>query len=267
MIPYPNIDPVFFKIGPLALRWYGLAYAASFVLGIFVTRRMALRKKVALNSEQISDLVFYVAIGVILGGRFGYILFYNLPFYLQHPFRIIAVWEGGMAFHGGLMGALVAGFLFCKRRGLDFYAVADIAMVSVPIGLGLGRMANFINGELPGRPTDVPWCMVFPGAGVACRHPSQLYQAALEGLLLFGILFLLSQKRVPRGVVFWAFFLFYGLFRLIVEFFRQPDVQIGFILGFFSMGQLLSLPMLIVGAIMIWRQNRMAPNGTSKRLA
>jgi len=259
MIPYPNIDPVFLKIGPLALRWYGLAYAVSFVLGLFITRGMALRKKIALSQEQVSDLVFHIAMGVVLGGRFGYILFYNLPFYLQNPLKILAVWEGGMAFHGGLIGALAAGFLFCKRNGLIFYQVADVAIVSVPIGLGLGRIANFINGELPGRPTTVPWCMVFPDAGAVCRHPSQLYQAALEGPLLFGILFFLSRRNAPRGVVFWAFFLFYGLFRLIVEFFRQPDAHIGFVIAYFSMGQLLSLPMLIVGAAMIWRQTRTVP--------
>jgi phosphatidylglycerol:prolipoprotein diacylglycerol transferase len=254
MIPYPNIDPVFFRIGPLALRWYGLAYATSFLLGLFITRRMALWKKVILTQEQISDLVFHVALGVVLGGRLGYVLFYNLPFYLQHPLQVLAVWEGGMAFHGGLIGVLVAGFLFCKRQGLRFYEIADIAMVSAPVGLGLGRLANFINAELPGRPTDVSWCMVFPGAGAACRHPSQLYQAALEGPLLFGILLILSQKRLPPGVVFWAFFLFYGLFRLMVEFFRQPDEHIGLILGPLSMGQLLSLPMLIVGAVMVWKR-------------
>jgi len=259
MIPYPNIDPVFLKIGPLALRWYGLAYAVSFVLGLFMTRGMALRKKIALSPEQVSDLVFHIAMGVVLGGRFGYILFYNLPFYLQNPLKILAVWEGGMAFHGGFIGALAAGFLFCKRNGLIFYQVADVAIVSVPIGLGLGRIANFINGELPGRPTTVSWCMVFPDAGAVCRHPSQLYQAALEGPLLFGILFLLSRRNAPRGVVFWAFFLFYGLFRFIVEFFRQPDAHIGFVIAYFSMGQLLSLPMLIVGATMIWRQTQTVP--------
>ncbi|MBI3805022.1 MAG: prolipoprotein diacylglyceryl transferase [Nitrospirae bacterium] len=251
---YPNLDPVFIRIGPLAFRWYGLMYAISFIAAIFVIRVTAIRKGLKITKEEISDLMLYAAIGVILGGRLGYVLFYNLPFYLENPSKIIAVWEGGMSFHGGLIGVLVAGALFCKRYGYSFYEVADVAILAVPIGLGLGRIGNFINGELYGRPTDVPWCMIFPQGGEVCRHPSQLYQAGLEGIALFAILWLLSYRNLPRGVLFWAFFLFYGLFRFIAEFFRQPDPQLGLILGPFSMGQLLSLPMFLIGAIMAWLQ-------------
>ncbi len=256
MIRYPNIDPVFIRIGPLAFRWYGLMYALSFLSAIFIIRTAAIRKKVKISQEEISDLILYVAIGVILGGRFGYILFYNPGFYLENPSKMIAVWEGGMSFHGGLIGVLIAGIFFCRRYRLSFYEVADIAMLSGPIGLGLGRIGNFINGELFGRETDVPWCMVFPQGGDLCRHPSQLYQAGLEGVALFLILWTLSYRDLPRGMIFWTFFLFYGIFRFVVEFFRQPDPQLGLILGPFSMGQFLSLPMFLIGAFMVWRLKR-----------
>lgn len=251
MIKYPDIDPVFIRIGPLAFRWYGLMYALSFIAAIFIIRATAVRRGLRITKEEISDMMLYVAIGVILGGRFGYVLFYNPGFYFENPSKIFAVWEGGMSFHGGLIGVLVAGTLFCKRYQYSFYDLADVSAPAVPVGLGLGRIGNFINGELWGRPTDVPWCMVFPQADEVCRHPSQLYQAALEGPLLFLILWVLSGRKVPRGVVFWSFFLFYGLFRFITEFFRQPDPQLGFILGPLSMGQLLSLPMFLLGAVMV----------------
>jgi phosphatidylglycerol:prolipoprotein diacylglycerol transferase len=254
MIRYPEIDPVFLRIGPLAFRWYGLMYAVSFVAGIFLIRYMAVKKKLGLTKEQASDLILYAALGVILGGRLGYILFYNPSFYFANPVKIVAVWEGGMSFHGGLIGVLLAGYLFCRSRGLPFLAVADIAVVAAPVGLGLGRVGNFINGELFGRPTDVPWCMIFPAGGDLCRHPSQLYEAFLEGVVLFLILFFLSRSEaIPRGVPFWSLFLFYGLFRFVVEFFRQPDPQLGLILGPFSMGQALSFPMFVIGLVMVVR--------------
>ncbi len=253
MIPYPRVDPVFFSIGPLAFRWYGLMYALAFLFATAFTSRAAKRGGVRLTAEQVSDLVFHAAIGVILGGRLGYALIYNPGYYLHHPLGILAVWEGGMSFHGGCVGGLVAGWIFCRRRALAFYAVADVSMVSVPVGLGLGRLGNFINGELVGRATDVPWCMIFPDAGPECRHPSQLYQAGLEGVALFLILRYLYGKALARGVTFWAFFVFYGLFRFLVEFFRQPDAHIGFVLGPFSMGQMLSLPMCVLGLVMALR--------------
>lgn len=229
-------------------------YALSFISAIFLIRTMAIRKKLNITKDQISDLMLYAAIGVILGGRLGYVFIYNWSFYFSHPSRILAVWEGGMSFHGGLIGVIVAGALFCRRYRFSFYEVADVAVISVPVGLGLGRIGNFINGELYGRPTDVPWCMIFPDGGNVCRHPSQLYQALLEGVALFTILWILSRWDLPRGVQFWSLVLFYGLFRFIVEFFRQPDAQIGFVLGPFSMGQLLSLPMFALGCVMALRQ-------------
>ncbi len=253
MIPFPRIDPVFFRIGPLAFRWYGMMYAISFVSALFLIRRVALRKKLKITQEQISDLMLYVALGVILGGRIGYVLFYNFMFYLENPSKIIAVWEGGMSFHGGMIGAIVGGILYCKKQKLVVYEVADVAIVSVPIGLALGRIGNFINGELFGRPTDLPWCMVFPGGGETCRHPSQLYQAALEGVTLFLILWFLSKKNLARGVVFWSFIFFYGIFRFIAEFAREPDAHIGLMADVLSRGQLLSLPMVFLGLVMVWR--------------
>ncbi len=252
MIAYPNIDPVFLKIGPLAFRWYGLMYAISFILAIFLIPIMAARKKVKVTKEEISDLLFYTAIGMILGGRFGYILFYNPVYYFSNPMKLLAVWEGGMSFHGALIGVIISGYLYCRSRKFSFYALADISMISVSMGLGFGRIGNFINGELFGRATDLPWCMVFPEGGNICRHPSQLYQAALEGGAISLILWFLSKKDLPRGSLFWTFFLLYGLFRFLVEFVRQPDSHIGFLFQYFSMGQLLSLPMFVLGAVMLW---------------
>ncbi len=253
MIPYPNIDPVFLRIGPLALRWYGLMYALSFMSAFFLIKVVAARKKLAIVPDAISDFIFYVAVGTILGGRLGYVFIYDPIFYLNHPSKVLAVWEGGMSFHGGLAGVVVAGALFCKKYRFSFYEMADVVVVSVPIGLGLGRIGNFINGELFGRPTNLPWCMVFPQGGDVCRHPSQLYQAGLEGALLFVILWFLSMRDLPGGILFWCFFLFYGLFRYLGEFFRQPDPQVGLLLGALTMGQILSLPMLMAGGFMAWR--------------
>ncbi|MFQ5950428.1 MAG: prolipoprotein diacylglyceryl transferase [Nitrospiria bacterium] len=262
-MPYPNIDPVFIRIGPLAFRWYGLMYALSFIAAIFMIRYIAIKKRLKITADEISDLILWAAIGVILGGRLGYVFLYNPVFYFSNPSKILAVWEGGMSFHGGLLGVIVAGLLYCKRRRFSFYELADVSTVSVPIGLGLGRIGNFINGELFGRPTDLPWCMVFPQGGAACRHPSQLYQAGLEGIALFSILFFLSGRNVARGVLFWSLILFYGLFRFLAEFVREPDPHLGLLLGPFSMGQLLSFPMFALGLVMVWRQNAAAKTNGS----
>jgi phosphatidylglycerol---prolipoprotein diacylglyceryl transferase len=259
---YPNFDPVFLRIGPLAFRWYGLMYVLGFIAAYFVILAEAKRRKLPLNKDDVADLIFSVALGVILGGRTGYVLFYNLSEYLAHPLKIFAVWEGGMSFHGGLMGALLGGFWFTRKKKIDFFTLADIGFLAAPIGLCLGRIGNFINGELYGRVTNVPWGMVFPDprAGELPRHPSQLYEAILEGPVIFIVLWIVGRKERPKGVVFWAFIAMYGMFRFFVEFFREPDVQLGFILGGFSMGQLLSLPMALCGMFMIWRSYHLDRN-------
>ncbi|WP_224962009.1 prolipoprotein diacylglyceryl transferase [Geomonas subterranea] len=253
---FPNIDPVFLRLGPLEFRWYGLMYICGFVAAYFIILSGVKRKGIPLNRDQVADLIFTVAVGVILGGRLGYILFYNFAFYLAHPLKLFAVWEGGMSFHGGLIGALVASFYFIRKFKLSFYPLADVGFLAAPVGLGFGRIGNFINGELYGRVTDLPWGIVFPTGGPLPRHPSQLYEAFLEGPLMFLILYLVS-KKVPRdGVVVWSFIALYGLFRFLVEFVRQPDEQIGFVLGGFSMGQMLSLPMFLLGAAMVVHRYR-----------
>lgn len=255
MLHYPHINPVAFRIGPLSVRWYGVMYLLGFVAAYFVIRRLARERGLSLNAETLSDLLFYCVLGVILGGRLGYVLFYNLPFYWAHPLQIFAVWEGGMSFHGGLLGVIIASILFCHRRGLPILKTGDVLVAAAPIGLGLGRIGNFINGELWGRVTTVPWGMVFPNAGPLPRHPSQLYEAFLEGLVLFLILWFLNRHKARVGVPFFSFFLFYGLFRFTVEFFRQPDIQLGFLWGgWVTMGQILSVPMILIGvAGLIWR--------------
>lgn len=251
---FPHIDPVFLRLGPLEFRWYGLMYVIGFVSAYFVILAEIRRRKIPLTRDDIADMIFSVALGVILGGRFGYVLFYNLSEYLAHPLKVFAVWEGGMSFHGGLIGALLGGLWFVRKKKLDFLTMADIAFLTAPIGLGLGRIGNFINGELYGRITDVPWGVVFPDprAGNLPRHPSQLYEALLEGVVLFIILWALRRRKRPRGVIFWAFIALYGIFRFFVEFFREPDFQLGFIAGGVTMGQMLSFPMAVGGLFMIW---------------
>jgi phosphatidylglycerol:prolipoprotein diacylglycerol transferase len=252
-ITYPQIDPVFLRLGPLQFRWYGLMYLLGLAASYFLIRRKAAERNIPLSAEQLSDLVVYAAVGIFAGGRLGYTLFYNFPYYIQNPLKIVAVWEGGMSFHGGLLGTIVALVLYAKRRGFPIYTVADLVTPTVPIGLGLGRIGNFINAELFGRPTDVDWCMVFPGAGPECRHPSQVYEAGLEGVVLFTLLWILGRTPKPPGTIFWTFIAAYGLCRMVVEFFREADLHLGFILGPFSMGQVLSLPMVCVGAFMLAR--------------
>ncbi|MFQ5543274.1 MAG: prolipoprotein diacylglyceryl transferase [Nitrospiria bacterium] len=262
-MPYPKIDPVFIRIGPLAFRWYGLMYALSFMSAIFLIRRFSLKKGLEITQDQISDLLLYAALGVIFGGRIGYVVAYNPSYFFNNLSKIFAVWEGGMSFHGGMLGAILGGAIYCRKNRFSFYEVADVAMMSVPVGLGLGRIGNFINGELYGRETTVSWCMVFPQGGDVCRHPSQLYQAGLEGLALFLVLWLLSNRNPARGVVFWSLIACYGFFRFIVEFVREPDAHLGLIFGPLSMGQLLSFPMLLIGLMMIWYQQSIANKQTA----
>lgn len=244
---FPQIDPVIFSIGPLAVRWYGLMYLLGFVGGYFMMGHVAALRKWPLDKNRISDLLFYGVLGVVLGGRFGYTLFYNFAYYSRHPLEIFYVWEGGMSFHGGLIGVLVAIFIFSRRHHLNLLLLADLVVSAVPIGLGLGRIGNFINAELWGRTTALPWGVVFPGAGSTPRHPSQLYEAGLEGIILLIIIYILHRLGVRRGIPSFSFLLLYGVFRFLVEFVRQPDRQLGFLWGGATMGQLLSLPMVFVG--------------------
>lgn len=253
---FPNIDPVFLRIGPLQFRWYGLMYVLSFVATYFIMQAEARRKQLTLTKDDVADLLFYGAMGVVLGGRLGYILFYKPGFYLAHPLQVFAVWEGGMSFHGGFLGVILAFVLYARRKKIPFFTLIDMAALCAPVGLGLGRIGNFINGELFGRQTDVPWGIVFPGGGGVPRHPSQLYEAFLEGLLLFLIVRTASRRSSVTGVPAWTFVAGYGLFRFIVEFFRQPDEHLGFIFSIFSMGQLLSLPMFLLGSFMVFKLTR-----------
>ena len=255
-IPFPAIDPVAIQIGPLAIRWYALAYIAGLSLGWWLAQRLVRRPGWQLRPEALDDLLVWVAVGVVVGGRLGYVLFYNLPYYLSHPIEIVFVWRGGMSFHGGLIGVILAAWLYARRRGVSFLEITDVLAAVAPLGLFFGRLANFINGELWGRPTDVPWAIIFPHVGPEPRHPSQLYHAALEGLVLFIVLQILAWRpRDPAdaGRLAGLFLLGYGLARSVVELFREPDPQIGYLWGIWTMGQLLSLPLIAVGLALLLR--------------
>ena len=256
----PNIDPVAISLGPIKIHWYGLMYVIGFLALWFFATRRAKRPDSGWTAEQVGDFVFYGALGVILGGRLGYMLFYNLPHYIAHPFDVFKVWQGGMSFHGGLIGVLLAMLYFARKTGKTFFVVADFFAPWVPIGLGLGRLGNFINHELWGRTTDAAWGMVFRGAGPLPRHPSQLYQAALEGLALFVILWLFTRKPRPTASVSGLFLTCYGLFRILVEFVREPDPQLGYLaFGWLTMGQVLSVPMILFGVgLMLWAYRKKA---------
>lgn len=249
MIAYPQIDPVAFSLGPLKVHWYGLAYLFGIGVAWLLALYRANKPNSGWNSEQIGDLVFYVALGVILGGRLGYMLFYDFGDLVQHPLDVIKVWDGGMSFHGGFLGVLLAMFIYSRRTNRYFMDVMDFIAPFVPVGLGAGRLGNFINGELWGRVTDVPWAMVFPNAPDKLpRHPSSLYEFMLEGVVFFIIMWTFSSKPRPRMAVSGVFALCYGIFRFIVEFFRQPDPQLGFVaFGWMTRGQELSIPMILFG--------------------
>ncbi len=247
---YPHIDPVLIHIGPLQVRWYGLMYVIGFLAAYLLLRHQEKARPIGLSPDLLQDLIFYLVVGLVIGARLGYILFYqymNLIDYIRHPLEIIAVWHGGMSFHGGLIGTAIAAWWFSKRKQFPFLSIADRIIIAAPIGLGLGRMGNFINGELYGRTSDLPWAMVFPDGGPLARHPSQLYEAILEGLVLFLILLWLSKRRMPDGFLLGTFLMGYGVFRFFVEFFREPDLQLGFILGPFTMGQILCAAMIGIG--------------------
>ncbi|MCP5324752.1 MAG: prolipoprotein diacylglyceryl transferase [Oceanospirillaceae bacterium] len=252
MLTYPQIDPVAIHIGSLPIHWYGLMYLLSFGLAYWLMLYRAERSNGVWNKDQVSDLIFYGAMGVVLGGRCGYVLFYNFDKFVEDPLWLFQVWTGGMSFHGGLLGVLVACYLFGRKYKKSFFQITDFGAPMVPVGLFFGRIGNFIGGELWGRTTDVPWGMVFPRAGDLPRHPSQLYEMFLEGVVLFTILWWFSSRPRPQMAVSALFLIFYGSFRFAVEFVREPDSQIGFaLLGWMTRGQELSLPMIIGGICLL----------------
>ncbi len=254
MFVHPQFDPIAFQIGPVAVRWYGLMYLAAFVLFIVLGKVRARRNLLTgWHPRDVDDMLFYGVFGVILGGRLGYVLFYKPMYYLSNPLEILAVWTGGMSFHGGFLGVLVALWLFARKREKRWLDVTDFVAPLVPLGLATGRMGNFINGELVGRVTDVPWAMVFPQVDGLARHPSQLYQFALEGVLLFVILWLYANRPRPMGAVSGLFLVGYGALRFAAEFAREPDSFLGFLAAGLTMGQWLSLPMVGAGLVMmVW---------------
>jgi phosphatidylglycerol:prolipoprotein diacylglycerol transferase len=261
MIPvllFPQFDPVIVQIGPFGIRWYALAYITGLVLGWRLLRRLVQQPPAVATAVQADDFLTWATLGVVLGGRLGYVLFYQPRVYLAHPLQIFAVWEGGMSFHGGALGVAIAIIWFCRRNAIPLLGFADRVVVAVPIGLGLGRIANFINGELWGRaaPGWLPWAMIFPNGGPIPRHPSQLYEALLEGLVPFLVMLALSRRESLRARFGWlsgAFLIGYGIARITGEFFREPDVFLGYLVGGVTMGQLLCIPMLIAGAWLILR--------------
>ena len=258
MLIAPDIDPVAIHLGPIKVHWYGLMYLIGFLGAWWLGSVRAKRSGSGWQSQEIADLIFYCALGVILGGRLGYVLFYNFAYYLEHPLEVFFIWSGGMSFHGGLLGVISAMWLYGRRTKRTFFRVADFVALLTPLGLGAGRLGNFINHELWGRVTDVPWGMVFPNAGSLPRHPSQLYEFALEGVALFIILWAYARKPRPEAAVSGLFLLCYGIFRFIVEWVREPDAQLGYLaFGWVTMGQVLSLPMILLGIWMFrWAQHR-----------
>lgn len=256
MLDYPQIDPVAIELGPLQIHWYGLMYVVGFIGAWWLGRKRA--DRLGLTRDDIGDMLFYGALGVVLGGRVGYALFYGLDRLLADPLWLFQIWDGGMSFHGGLIGVLIAAWLFARKHGLAFFQLTDFIAPLVPIGLGAGRIGNFINAELPGRISEVPWAMAFPGMGPQPRHPSALYEFALEGVVLFAILWWVSRQPRRRGMISGLFLVLYGTFRFAVEFVRLPDPQLGFIaFGWMTMGMLLSLPMIVAGlALIAWSRRQ-----------
>ena len=257
-IPFPAIDPVAVAIGPFVIRWYALAYIAGLLIGWRYCLVLADRPPRLIERRDIDDVLVWATLGVVLGGRIGYVLFYQPGYYLQHPVEALYLWHGGMSFHGGALGVTLAIMLFTRARRLPVLAFSDVVAEAIPIGLFFGRIANFINGELFGRETDVPWAMAFPNGGPVPRHPSQLYEAVCEGLLLF-LLLLIAEHRGARrrpGIVTGLFLVGYAVARMSGELFRQPDAQLGFLVLGTTMGQLLSIPVLIAGILLIWWARR-----------
>jgi phosphatidylglycerol:prolipoprotein diacylglycerol transferase len=261
MIPYPDIGPEIVRVGPFAIRWYGLMYALGFAASYLLVRRRLGKAGGRVSGRELGkdflpSLYSYLVAGLVIGARLGYVLFYEPAEYVRRPWAILAVWEGGMSFHGGLIGTVAAGLLCCRKYRAEPWTVADLIVPTAPIGLGLGRLGNFINGELYGRVTDVPWAMVFPGGGPFPRHPSQLYEFLLEGVLLFTVLSLVKDRMRPSGSLIALFLVLYGVFRVAAEFFREPDPQLGFVLGPFTMGQVLSAIMVAAGLTLFWLRRK-----------
>jgi phosphatidylglycerol---prolipoprotein diacylglyceryl transferase len=266
LIKFPVFDPIAISIGPFAIRWYALAYIGGIVLGWLYARSLVKNEKLwggpgPISIVQLDDFILWVTLGIILGGRTGYVLFYNLPFFMQHPAEIFELWKGGMSFHGGFMGCVIAVMWFARRNNISILSLGDITTAVGPIGLFLGRIANFINGELWGRPADpdLPWAMIFPTGGPLPRHPSQLYEAGLEGILLFTILAVMIRFGALKrpGLILGSFIAIYGLARITGEHFREPDPQLGFLWGGLTMGMILSVPMVIAGGVIMflaWRR-------------
>lgn len=259
MIPailFPAFDPVAIQLGPFAIRWYALAYITGILIGWGLVRRLVQLAPQVATREQVDDFVTWATLGIVLGGRIGYVLFYRPGHYIDHPLEALYLWQGGMSFHGGAAGVILALYLFTRSQGLSFLGFSDRVTSVVPVGLFFGRIANFINGELWGRVTDVPWGMIFPTGGPEPRHPSQLYQAGMEGVILFVLLQVLIHRpalRARYGFVSGTFLAGYGVARIVGELFRQPDAQLGFLFAGITMGQLLSLPMVLCGAWLMWR--------------
>lgn len=258
MLVHPQFDPIAFHIGPLSVRWYGIMYLVGFILFIVLGRRRARQQMLTgWRPSDVDDMLFFGVFGVILGGRLGYVLFYKPLYYFAHPVELFQVWHGGMSFHGGFLGVLIALWFFARHRHKALLDVTDFVAPLCPLGLAAGRLGNFINGELVGRPTDVPWAMVFPQVDAVPRHPSQLYEFGLEGVLLFIVLWIYASRRRPMGAVSGLFLIGYGTFRFIAEFAREPDNFLGFLAGGLTMGQWLSMPMVVVGVIMmLWSYRR-----------
>jgi phosphatidylglycerol:prolipoprotein diacylglycerol transferase len=266
MLTYPSIDPVALQLGPLKIHWYGIMYLVGFSAAWWLGKLRASRPNSILNKEQIADLIFYGALGAVLGGRIGYILFYDIGNYMAEPLNIFKVWQGGMSFHGGFIGVGIATLIYSRKIRKKFFQVTDFLVPLTPIGLGMGRIGNFINGELWGKPTDVAWGMVFPYVDQLPRHPSQLYQVILEGVLLFIIVWFYSRKPRPAMAVSGLFILCYGGFRFLVEFARQPDAHIGYLaFGWLTMGQVLSFPMMLIGVAMMGLAHKNHSNTTANQ--
>lgn len=252
-LQFPVIDPIIFSVGPVALRWYGMMYLVGFLAAMFIANKAADKSQGVWTRDQVSDLLFYSFLGVILGGRIGYVFFYQWGYFLENPVYLFQIWQGGMSFHGGLIGVIIAIYIFAQKTHKSFLTVGDFVAPLVPIGLGMGRLGNFINAELWGRQTDVPWAIVFPTDSLQVpRHPSQLYEFFLEGVVLFGILYFITRKPRSLGLASGTFLIGYGIFRTIIEFFREPDAHLGLYFSFISKGQILSIPMILGGGLVIY---------------